>query len=82
MDTLRFDTHKLSRRAARIGLLRGEVAQKAGISVVTGCNALLGRPVGVRTARNIAQVLNVKLADLLEDDPEPIDETEPVAVSA
>ncbi|MBN2562321.1 MAG: hypothetical protein JXQ75_15460 [Phycisphaerae bacterium] len=68
MDTLVFNTRKLARMTARLGLLRGEIAKKAGLSHVPVCSAFRGRPIGVRAARSIAGALGIPLADLLADE--------------
>jgi hypothetical protein len=72
MDTVVFDAHKLARTTARLGLLRGEVGRKARLSNVPTCTAFQGRPVSVKSARSIAQVLGVPLADLLVDESEAV----------
>ena len=68
MDTVIFNTQKLARTTARLGLLRGEVGKKAGISHFPVCSAFRGRAIGVKTARSIAKVLGMRLADLLIDE--------------
>lgn len=80
MDKLKFDKVKLGRAAVLKGLLRGEVTTAAGLSTATGCSAFQGRPIGVRSARQIARVLGQPLPDLLVDE---VEATEtPEAVSA
>lgn len=69
-DSLRFDGAKLGRIASRKGLLRGEVGKLAGVSGTTQCQAFLGRPIGVRAARQIAKALGTPLHDLIVDEPE------------
>ena len=67
-DTLKLDGEKLGRIAARNGLLRGEVARRAGVSAPTQANAFSGRPVSVSTALKIAEAVRVPLRKLLADD--------------
>lgn len=63
-DFIRCDVIKMGRMTALAGLLRGELAERAGVSRATVSEAFSGRPIGVRAARAIAKALGVSIADL------------------
>ncbi len=55
----------------KAGLLRRELSQKAGLCLQTVDNACRTGICGLKAARQIAQVLGLKLADILILDIEP-----------
>ncbi|MFO0972384.1 MAG: helix-turn-helix transcriptional regulator [Phycisphaerae bacterium] len=62
---LGFDPRVLSTRIAIRGLLRSELAARAGISISAVSAAFAGRRIGVRVARQIAKALRCRLGDLI-----------------
>ena len=74
-DTLKLDGRRVANLAARRGLLRGELGERSGVTSATIAKVLSGRPIGVRTAREVARVLKTPLAELLASEPD-----SPVAV--
>lgn len=59
------DREKLEARRLRLGLLRGELAERAGVHVNTLWRAARGEPISVVSARKIAAGLGVSLKRLL-----------------
>ena len=67
-EVLSFNPEVLSRKTALAGLLRGELAQKAGLCSLTITRAFAGKTLGVRAARQIAKALGCGVADLVTDE--------------
>lgn len=68
IDKIALEPSKLSRRAALMGLLRGEVGKEAGVSWATIGRAFSGKSIGVHTARRVAKALGVSIADIAAEE--------------
>ena len=68
-DRVRLDVHQLNALRVRKALLKGELANLAGVNSTSASRAMNGHYVGLRVARSIAAALEVPLRDLLFDAP-------------
>ena len=64
---LRLKASEIDRRRVMAGLLKGELAEHAGLHPNTVTAVLAGEPVGVVAARKIARALDLPLDQLIED---------------
>lgn len=68
-EVVRIDTAALSAALIRRAMLRGELARRAGLSAATVSAAFAGRALSLRSARQIASALGMKLAALIQAGP-------------
>lgn len=68
VDTVVLDVGLLKRTTCARGLLRGDVAKRAGLSAGPVTAAFKGLPIGVPSARKIARVIRVKLCALIRSE--------------
>ena len=69
MQTFAYDTDKLRRRLAELGMQNQELAAMAGFSRATISNVLNGRTRNRKTFRKLASVLGLELTDLVITQP-------------
>ena len=67
IGTVRLDMAKVDARRLRLGLLRGELAERAGLHPNTMTRAAGGCGISVRTARQIAAALGLGLGSVVKD---------------
>ncbi len=67
-NLVRLNISAANRLRLRQGLLKCDLASRAGVNVVSTSRALNGRPVGVKAARAIAAALGTTLDLLMLDD--------------